>query len=364
MKELLVDLGERTYPIYFGPGILPQIGETFVKHGIRQSSPVLIVTQEPIARHYLDHVKQSLEQVGFTVVVGLVPDGEASKSLSQLEELITICLEAGLDRNSTVVALGGGVVGDLAGFVAASFMRGVRFVQVPTTILAHDSSVGGKVAVNHRLAKNIIGAFHQPEFVYYDIDTLQTLPPREVRSGLAEVIKEGLIWDESFVGWLEQNAEQLLSLQTEALEYALYRGCQVKAAVVSEDEKENGLRAILNLGHTIGHALEAVAGYGELLHGEAISIGMVGSAKLAIHAGYPASILSRTETILKQYGLPTAIPSHLNEEQIMKALMHDKKFKDGNMVFIIPTRIGQVEINKQISADWVKQTIRELKGEG
>ncbi|WP_010273843.1 3-dehydroquinate synthase [Paenibacillus senegalensis] len=363
MKELLVDLGERTYPIYFGSGIMPHIGEAFVKHGIRQSSPVLVVSQEQIARHYLDGLKQSLEQAGYTVAVGLVPDGEASKSLAQLEELITICLQSGLDRNSTIVALGGGVVGDLAGFVAASFMRGVRFVQVPTTILAHDSSVGGKVAVNHRLAKNIIGAFHQPAFVYYDIDTLQTLPPREVRSGLAEVIKEGLIWDEAFVGWLNDNAAQLLALEPQALEYALFRGCQVKAAVVSEDEKENGLRAILNLGHTIGHALEAVAGYGELLHGEAISIGMVGSAKLAVRLGYPESILHTTRGLLQRFELPTAIPAHLDEERIMKSLMHDKKFKDGNMVFIIPTRIGQVEINKHISPDWVRETIRELKGE-
>lgn len=363
MKELLIDLGERSYPIYIGSGIMDKAAEVFDRHGIGKGSPMLIVTDEQIAGLYLQGLTDSLRQAGYTVAEAIVPFGETSKSLDQLEGLITACLEAGLDRNSTIVALGGGVVGDLAGFAAASYMRGVRFVQMPTTILAHDSSVGGKVAVNHRLAKNIIGAFHQPVFVYYDTATLRSLPPREVRSGLAEVIKHGLIWDSAFVDWLNEHSKDLLELDPEALEYALFKGCQVKAAVVSEDEKENGLRAILNLGHTIGHALEAVAGYGELLHGEAIAIGMVGSARLAVRLGYPESIVNETKAILTRFGLPVRIPSHMNSDKIMEAMMHDKKFKEGTMVFIIPTTIGHVEINRQISPDWVKETLEQLKGE-
>ena len=220
-----------------------------------------------------------MSQGGYQTVSAIVPAGEGLKSLTMLELLIGKALEGGLDRKSAIVALGGGVVGDLAGFVAASFMRGVKFVQIATTILAHDSSVGGKVAVNHPMAKNIIGAFHQPEFVLYDLSTLRTLPAREVIGGLAEVVKHGLIWDAEFVNWCEESAEKLLGLDPEALEYALFNGCSVKAAVVSQDERENGLRAILNLGHTIGHALEAVAGYGVLEHGEAIAIGMIGRCR-------------------------------------------------------------------------------------
>ncbi len=218
-------------------------------------------------------MQQKLEEGGYRVVTAVVPSGESSKSLSQFEQLITEALKAGLDRNSAVIALGGGVVGDLAGYVAAAYMRGIRFIQIPTTILAHDSSVGGKVAVNHPQAKNIIGAFHQPEMVLYDLATLQTLPEREVKSGLAEVVKHGLIWDAEFVDWLDANADKLLALDAEALGYALYKGSSVKAAVVSQDERENDLRAILNLGHTIGHALEAVANYNELQHGEAFQSG-------------------------------------------------------------------------------------------
>jgi 3-dehydroquinate synthase len=280
-----------------------------------------------------------------------------------LEDIVTDALQAGLDRSSCIVALGGGVVGDLAGFAAASYMRGIRFVQIPTTILAHDSSVGGKVAVNHKLAKNVIGAFHQPEFVLYDTSTLNTLPDREVRAGFSEVIKHGLIWDAAFVDWCRDHADRLLALEPEALATALYTGCKVKAAVVSQDEKENGLRAILNLGHTIGHALEAVAGYNELLHGEAISIGMVGAARLAMKLGHPESIYRETKEILSRFGLPVRLPEHMDTEQIMSAMMHDKKFKEGKMVFIIPTAIGKVEINHQISVEWVRETVEQLKRE-
>ena len=363
MRELTVDLGERSYPIYIGEGLLADASSFFTKHQISKKSPLLIVTDTNIAPIHLEALQQELEQGGFTVYTSVVPSGEGTKSLEMLEKLVGQALEAGLDRKSTIVALGGGVVGDLAGFLAASYMRGIKFIQVPTTILAHDSSVGGKVAVNHPLAKNIIGAFHQPEFVLYDLNTLQTLPKRDVKSGLSEVVKHGLIWDESFVSWFENNADKLLALDAEALGNALYIGCSVKAAVVSQDEKENGLRAILNLGHTIGHALEAVAGYNELQHGEAIAIGMIGSAKLGLRYGAPQEVYTRTKSVLTKLGLPVRIPEHFDIEAVMSAMMHDKKFIEGTMVFVVPTAIGKVEIQNNVPVQWVREIVEQLKQE-
>ncbi|CAH8714224.1 3-dehydroquinate synthase [Paenibacillus thiaminolyticus] len=361
--ELRVDLGERSYPIWIGSGLLGQLGEASRQAGIPAGSPVLIITDEHVGRRYLNLAEQSLHAAGYRTASLTVPPGEQSKSLAVFEDCIRAALEAGCDRMSTVVALGGGVVGDLAGFVAASYMRGIRFIQVPTTILAHDSSVGGKVAVNHPLAKNIIGAFHQPEFVLYDTATLQSLPDRDVRSGLAEMVKHGLIWDAGFVDWCEANAGKLLAKDEEALAYGLAQGCAVKTAVVSQDERENGLRAILNLGHTIGHALEAVAGYGELMHGEAIAIGMVGSARLAERIGAAADVAARTESLMRQFGLPVSIPAGYSTEAILDAMMHDKKFKEGRTVFVLPTAIGKVEIRRDVPVELVRNIIEELKGE-
>ncbi|GBF72774.1 3-dehydroquinate synthase [Paenibacillus sp. 598K] len=363
MRELTVDLGDRSYPIYIGEGLLGQAGELFAKHGIVKSSPLLIVSDTQVAPHYLEPLTAQLTQAGYEVVSFVVPSGESSKSLDMFEQIMTKALQSGLDRKSTVVALGGGVVGDLAGYVAAAYMRGVRFVQVPTTILAHDSSVGGKVAVNHRLAKNVIGAFHQPELVLYDLSTLQSLPPRDVRSGLSEVVKHGLIWDVEFVDWIDANADKLLALDAEALGYALYKGCSVKASVVSEDERESSLRAILNLGHTIGHALEAVGQYGELLHGEAIAIGMVGSARLGVELGAPEEVYTVTKRVLQRCGLPVRLPEHYDVDAIMEAMMFDKKFAGGRMVFIVPTAIGKVEINRSVDASLVRAIVEQLKKE-
>lgn len=361
MRQLTVELGERSYPLYIGEGLLNEVSSYFVKHGISQKSPLMIITDEKVAPHYLDSLANNLTQGGFKVVTAVVASGEKSKSLANLELLVGKALEGGLDRKSTIVALGGGVVGDLAGFVAASYMRGVKFIQIPTTILAHDSSVGGKVAVNHPLAKNIIGAFHQPEFVLYDLNTLQSLPERDVKSGLSEVVKHGLIWDKEFVDWCIANANKMLSLEPDALGYALYKGCGVKAQVVSQDEKESSLRAILNLGHTIGHALEAVAGYNELLHGEAISIGMIGSAKLGVRLGAPEEVLRITTLVLESCGLPTRIPAHYNTDEIIAAMLHDKKFAEGTITFVVPVEIGKVEIRSDIQLDWVREIIEELK---
>jgi 3-dehydroquinate synthase len=360
-RELTVDLGKRSYPIYIGSGLIARTGEIFSEREYPVKSPILLVTDSSVVDLYAARVEESLTAVGYSVTRAVVPSGESSKSLAMLDDLVEVALKAGLDRKSTVIALGGGVVGDLAGFVAATYMRGVRFVQVPTTILAHDSSVGGKVAVNHRLAKNIIGAFHQPEFVLYDLDTLASLPMREVRAGLSEVIKHGLIWNEEFVTWCDTNANALLGLEPEALGYALYEGCKVKSIVVSRDERENDLRAILNLGHTIGHALEAVAGYGQLLHGEAIAIGMVGSARLAARFGYSDQIATETERIFRKFGLPVRIPASCKTEDIMSAMLHDKKFAEGQMVFVVPTAIGSVEIRNDVPSSWVREIVDELR---
>lgn len=360
-RTLTVELGERSYPIIIGTDLLRRAGGLFAERGFPVKSPVLLVADAAVAELYAPAVEQSLREAGYAVSRAVVPSGESSKSLAQFDDLITAALEAGLDRKSTIIALGGGVVGDLAGFAAASYMRGVRFVQMPTTILAHDSSVGGKVAVNHRLAKNIIGVFYQPEFVLYDLDTLRSLPLREVRAGLAEVVKHGLIWNAEFVQWCDDHAEKLQQLDPDAISYALHEGCKVKATVVSRDERENDLRAILNLGHTIGHALEAVAGYGKLLHGEAIAIGMVGSARLARRFGYPAAIADETERLLRKFGLPVRIPPGIDEDAVMKAMSHDKKFSEGKMVFVVPTAIGSVEIREDAPVQWVRETVAQLR---
>jgi len=363
MRTLQVELGERTYPIHIGEGVLERIGDWFMEKGISQRAPLLIVSDDRVAQFHLARVKDLLERAGYHVHESIVPSGEKSKSLAVMERVIGEALKAGLDRNSAVIALGGGVVGDLAGFVAASYMRGIKFVQIPTTILAHDSSVGGKVAVNHPFAKNIIGAFHQPEMVLFDISMLRTLPEREIRAGYSEMVKHGLIWDAEFVRWYDHNADKLLALDSEAVQHALYVGCQIKSMVVSKDERENDLRAILNLGHTIGHAIEAVAGYDEMLHGEAISIGMVGSARLAMRYGRPSFIYEETKRLLNKFGLPTRLPQHYDVDEIMSAMAHDKKFKEGTTLFVLPTDIGAVEIRKGVPTDWVREIVEELKQE-
>ncbi|GAK40011.1 3-dehydroquinate synthase [Paenibacillus urinalis] len=364
MKTLNVDLGERSYPIYIGSGLLAKTGSHLAQHGVSSKSPIMVITDDQIAPYYLQIVKDSLEQAGYKVVSAVVQSGETSKSLTVYTEMMTLAIEGGLDRSSAILALGGGVVGDLAGFVAATYMRGIRFVQIPTTILAHDSSVGGKVAVNHPLAKNIIGAFHQPEFVLYDVDTLKTLPPREVSAGLAEMLKHGLIQDEEFAYWCEEHANKLLSLDKDSLVYGLLRGCSIKADIVSQDERENGIRATLNLGHTIGHAIEAIAGYGKFLHGEAISIGMVGAAQLGVLRGADPVLYTTTRRMLESLNLPTSLPADMSTDDILAAMMHDKKFREGLMVFIIPTKIGEVVVANDVRVQDVRDVIDGLKERG
>lgn len=363
MRSITVALGERSYPIYIGSGLLQNTGERCIEAGFPQRSPLLLVSDSEVAPLYLDKVAASLRGSGYTVVSHIIQAGEASKSLAVYEEVITTAIQGGLDRSSAVLALGGGVVGDLAGFVAASYMRGIGFMQIPTTILAHDSSVGGKVAVNHPLAKNMLGAFYQPSMVLYDLDTLATLPPRQVASGLAEVVKHGLILDKEFAYWCREHAGELLALDPEALGYALERGCAIKADVVCNDETEQGQRAILNLGHTIGHAIEAVGGYGVFLHGEAIAIGMAGAALLAAKLGRDRAIYEDTVSMLTALSLPVRLPAQYDEDELMEAMMHDKKFKEGRMTFIVPDGIGAVSIVGDVQASDVRGVIAQLKKE-
>lgn len=358
---LTVELGERSYPIVIGGGLLDRAAEYLREAGVPDKSPLMIVTDDNVAPLYLKKLESALENGGYRFVSAIVPAGEATKSLSVYNDLITQAIEAGLDRSSAVLALGGGVVGDLAGYVAGTYMRGIRFIQVPTTILAHDSSVGGKVAVNHPLAKNMIGVFHQPELVLYDVDTLSTLPIREVRAGLAEMVKHGLIWDRKFAEWCHDNAPRLLALDSEALIYGLEKGCAIKAQIVSRDERENDLRAILNLGHTLGHAIEAVAGYGRFLHGEAIAVGMVAAALLGEERGGETGLYGETMLMLRALELPVTLPDDMDTEALISAMQRDKKFREGKMVYIVPTEIGRVEIADDVEADAVRDIIERLK---
>jgi len=364
MRSITVDLGERSYPIHIGSGLLKDIGARCAEAGFPVRSPLLLVSDSSVAPLYLPGLEFALREHGYTVISHIIPAGEASKSLVSYEEIMTTAIKAGLDRSSAVLALGGGVVGDLAGFVAATYMRGIGFLQIPTTILAHDSSVGGKVAVNHPLAKNMIGAFYQPSMVLYDLGTLRTLPARQVSSGLAEVVKHGLIVDRDFAYWCREHASELLGLNQEALGYALERGCAIKAEVIAVDEREQGLRAILNLGHTIGHAIEAVGGYGVFLHGEAISIGMAGSALLAAKLGRDSSIYEETASMLAALRLPVTLPAEYGEDELMEAMMRDKKFKEGKMTFVVPDSIGAVSIVNDVPESAVREVLAQLKKEG
>ncbi len=360
-KTLQVDLGERTYPIHIGKNLLNRTGQFLSERGIGTKQRLFIVTDSNVAPLYLHKVKDGLRSVGYRVDSMVVEAGEQAKSLATFEEIIGAALRFGLDRNGVFLALGGGVVGDLTGFVAATYMRGVRFVQLPTTLLAHDSSVGGKVAVNHALGKNMIGAFHQPEAVIYDTSTLHTLPEREVAAGYAEIIKHGLIWDESFVTWLEQNADALNKLEEVPLQQALYRACSVKVHVVSRDETEQGLRAILNLGHTFGHAIESLSNYRGFIHGEAVAVGMVGAALLAERLGMAENVYERTRNILKSFRLPVSLPPEYDEQEMIEAMKRDKKGKEGKLVLVLPRAIGRVEIVNAVDETAVMEVLKSLK---
>ncbi|MFA4884603.1 MAG: 3-dehydroquinate synthase [Desulfotomaculaceae bacterium] len=357
MITVPVNLGPRSYPIYIGSGILGGLGGLLKEYGYGKKA--LLVSNPAVYQRYGELVKNSLVRNGFEVITGEIGDGEEYKTLDEAAGLYDLALTGELDRRCPVIALGGGVVGDLAGFIAATYMRGVPFIQVPTTLLAQvDSSVGGKVAVNHPRGKNIIGAFYQPGLVLADVDTLQTLPARQIRSGLSEVIKYGVIWDESFLAWLEDNMAKLLSGDSEAMAQAVWESCRIKARVVEEDETELGLRAILNFGHTIGHAVEALTGYKTFTHGEAVAIGMASAAHLAQLVGMlaPADCRQIVSLILAA-GLPVEIPAGLAVERIMENLRHDKKVRAGRLTFVLPEKIGRVCVRRDIPEKVIKEVI-------
>lgn len=348
MAEVNIDLGSRSYNIHIRPGLLNLLAG-YMKE-LDTGRKVLMITNPTLHRLYGAAVKKGLREAGYQVVVGEVPDGEEYKALSQAERLYDLAFTREMDRRCPVLALGGGVMGDLAGFVAATYLRGVPFIQVPTTLLAQvDSSVGGKVAVNHPAGKNIIGAFYQPVAVFTDLNTLVTLDPREIRGGLAEVIKYGVIADGEFFAWLEDNLDRVLAVDMKAMEYIVEKSCRIKAAVVQADETEQGMRAILNFGHTVGHAVEALTGYKVYRHGEAVAIGMAVAAKLAVNTGMMDNAGAvRIESLLARAGLPTAVPGELDNEQILALLRRDKKVIAGSLTFVLPVGVGSVEIIKDV----------------
>lgn len=345
IDTLTVDLGDNSYPIWVGHGLLADRQTLAALLPAKlTSSQVVVVSNDKVAPLYMQALIDALD--GYSVDQFLLPDGEAHKSLDNYIALLDFMLARKFNRTATVIALGGGVVGDLAGFAAASYQRGVNFVQVPTTLLAQvDSSVGGKTAVNHPLGKNMIGAFYQPGCVVMDTAALTTLSARDYLSGVAEVLKYGVIYDASFFAWLEKNQGGLLERDADVMRTAVLESCRIKAAVVAEDEREQGLRAILNYGHTFGHALENLAGYGTLLHGEAVAIGMVQAADFAVRLGMFAQPQAlRVKHLVGALGLPVHPPG-IAAEDIVAAMALDKKTTDGTLRFVLPTEIGKVAVH-------------------
>ena len=346
MERLNVELADRSYPISIGSGLLAQ--RDLFTQAIR-GRRVMIVTNETVAPLYLQRLQQTLD--GYQLDACVLPDGEAYKTLDSFGQIMTALLEGGHGRDTTIVALGGGVIGDLAGFAAASYQRGVGFIQIPTTLLSQvDSSVGGKTGVNHPLGKNMIGAFYQPKAVIIDTDCLATLPRRELSAGLAEVIKYGIIWDAEFFAWLERNIAGLLALDASLLIQAILRCCSIKADVVSQDETETGVRALLNLGHTFGHAIESEQGYGNWLHGEAVAAGTMLAARTALQLGLlnQAQVM-RIRTLLAAAELPLSAPADMDFPVFMRHMMRDKKVLAGKLRLILPTNIGQADLFSDVS---------------
>ncbi|WP_372881178.1 3-dehydroquinate synthase [Psychromonas sp.] len=354
MEKLIVDLGERSYPISIGQGLLAQ--KVLFKPVIK-GKKVMIVSNEIVAPLYLAACKETLS--GFQIDQVILPDGEKFKTLATFETILTALLANKHARDTTIIALGGGVIGDMAGFAAACYQRGVPFIQVPTTLLSQvDSSVGGKTAVNHPLGKNMIGAFYQPQSVIIDIDCLKTLPAREFSAGMAEVIKYGIIYDPAFFRWLEEHATEIKALQPESITYMIKRCCEIKAEIVSLDEKEGGIRALLNLGHTFGHAIEAEQGYGNWLHGEAVAAGMVLAAKTARHLDLMNSAqVEQIISLIKQFDLPISAPEEMHYQQFAEHMQLDKKVLDGKLRLILPTSIGTSAIFDNVSEEILQQVI-------
>ncbi len=356
MISLKVNLGERSYPICIGENLLEQ-SELLTQHIPGNSA--LIVSNETVAPLYMDSVEKSLSGIRYKTLV--LPDGEEHKNLNVLNTIYDTLLQNKLDRNTTLIALGGGVIGDITGFAAASYQRGVHLIQVPTTLLSQvDSSVGGKTAVNHPLGKNMIGAFYQPKTVIADTSTLSTLEDRQLSSGIAEVIKYGLIRDTEFLEWLEDNIDKLLDRDASALAYAIERSCQNKAKIVAADERESGQRALLNLGHTFGHAIEAGMGYGVWLHGEAVASGMVMAARLSNKLGWiSASDVERVTNLIERANLPVKAPQEMSANNFIELMSLDKKVSDGILKLVLYKSVGNAIISKDYTDAILRETIAE-----
>jgi 3-dehydroquinate synthase len=360
-----VTLPHTAYDITIAPGNLDEIG-SWMASKLRQSlgQKILVVSNPVIFKHYGPRIMTALSEAGFTVESCILPAGERYKTPATLQKIYDAALAQRLERSSTLVALGGGVIGDMTGFAAATWLRGIAVVQVPTTLLAMvDAAIGGKTGVNHPQGKNLIGAFHQPRLVLIDPQVLQTLPAREFRSGMAEVIKYGVIWDRELFERLEQarRLDQYRFVGAELLEYLLTRSCQAKAHVVSKDEKESGLREILNYGHTIGHAIESVTGYRVVTHGEAVAIGMVAVGEIAVALGWwSREECDRQNQLIHQCGLPTRLPPGLDRSAIEEALRADKKVKAGQVRFVLPQRIGTVAVTDQVPSPLIQTVLQQL----
>ena len=354
MQTLYVELGERRYPIFIGSDLDPKaLLEPYI-----QGRQVMIVSNETIAPLYLARYVAAIEALGKTVATCILPDGEKYKNIEHLNLIFDALLASGFNRDCTVLALGGGVIGDMAGFASACFQRGVYFIQVPTTLLSQvDSSVGGKTGINHPLGKNMIGAFQQPQVVLADMSQLKTLPARELSAGLAEVIKYALLGDTDFLTWLEQHIDDLVQGDEAALAEAVYRSCAHKARIVANDEKEQGERALLNLGHTFGHAIESYLGYGEWLHGEAVATGMVMAADLSQRMGWISSEdLTRTKNIIQRANLPIVCPQ-IPLDDFLAYMAHDKKVLNGQLRLVLMQAVGQAIITKTFDVELMKQAI-------
>jgi 3-dehydroquinate synthase len=359
MKTIKVNLGKRSYPIIIGAP-LSGIGAMLRRYQVADS--VLLITNTTVGRLYAGEVVSGLRSAGFRVSVATIKDGEKFKTLETVGRLYGECVKARLERGSAIVALGGGVVGDIAGFVAATFMRGVPFAQIPTTLLAMvDSSVGGKTGVNLEASKNLVGAFYQPKFVYCDPGVLKTLPQREISCGLAEIIKYGVIADEKFFRRLEKNVTKIAMLEPAAVNDAVFTCCSIKSRIVSLDETEAGVRAVLNFGHTIGHALEAITEYKKYSHGEAVSVGMACAARISEKLGLcPHSTVERLENLLVKAALP--VSHSLDVNRVFRLLAFDKKVKNGKIRMVLPAdSIGKTVIRDDVPSSTIKLVLREVK---
>jgi len=358
--KLDVDLGQRSYDIVIGKDILQEAG-SFIKKVVKHNH-FIIITDDNIPQEYEQKITVSLG-ADANVETIRIPSGESSKSFASLESLLDDIFATSPERNVTLIALGGGVIGDLTGFAASILLRGVNFIQVPTTLLSQvDSSVGGKTGINNKYGKNLVGSFYQPKLVLIDIDTLSTLPERELLAGYAEVVKYGLINDREFFNWLDDNLDKILAKEPEALKHIIYKSCEAKAKIVEMDEREGGKRALLNLGHTFGHALEQQAGYdGSLVHGEAVSIGMVMAFVMSCKMGFcKQEDVELAREHLKKSGLPVSpldIKDSWDATQMLKAMSQDKKVSDGKLVFILASAIGESFIEKNVDAAVVSDTI-------